>query len=86
VAARLLSLGLLSAGDAVHLELEAPVSVSEHDLAVPDRFVRLALEAHARHRLTANELAFHLETDVRNAQRLAAQFQAPDLDSGPPES
>ena len=43
--------------------------------------MRLALEAHARGRLTDEELARHLETDVRNALGLAAQFEAPDLDS-----
>ena len=81
VAARLLSLGLLSADDVVDLELPALDVVPAAPLAVPDRFVRLALEAHARGRLTDEELARHLETDVRNALGLAAQFEAPDLDS-----
>ncbi len=81
VAARLLSLGLLSADDVAHIELPLPQAPPEPPTAVPDRFVRLALEAHARRQLTDEELAQHLETDKRNALRLAAQFKAPDLDS-----
>jgi hypothetical protein len=52
--------------------------------ALPDRFVRLALEAHARGFLTLAELAHHLEGDATAARRLAAQFRLPDGDEPPP--
>jgi hypothetical protein len=85
VAARLLSLGLLDAAGVADLDLgSAPAGSKES--AVPDRFVRLALEAYARRRLTAEELAQYLETDVRSALRLASQFAVPDLDSASPGS
>jgi hypothetical protein len=41
---------------------------------VPERFTRLALEAHARGALTLNALALYLETDARSAKALAARF------------
>ena len=81
VLARLLSLALLSAEDIANLDLSPAESGAESHIAVPDRFVRLALEAHARRQLTDLELAGHLETDVPNALRLASQFAGPDLDS-----
>ena len=43
---------------------------------MPERFVRLALEAHARGLLTRRRLAVHLETDAHAAQALAEQFEA----------
>ena len=86
VAARLLSLGLLSADEVAHLDLPVLEADGDAHMAVPDRFVRLALEAHARRLLTDEDLARHLETDVRSALRLASQFAGPDLDSGGGES
>jgi len=86
VLARLLSLGLLTAQDVANLELSLAENGGEPKIAVPDRFVRLALEAHARRQLTDEELARHLETDVPNALRLASQFAGPDLDSTGAES
>ena len=86
VTARLLSLGVLTPEDVAHLDLPLPEVLLEPYLAVPDRFVRLALEAHARRQLSDAELAEHLETDQKNALRLAGQFQAPDLDSSGGES
>jgi len=86
VAARLLSLGLLTADEVAHLELPVLEAEGEAHMAVPDRFVRLALEAHARRLLTDEDLARHLETDVRSALGLASQFAGPDLDSGGGES
>lgn len=84
VVARLLSLGLLESGDVAALpalEAEAEPEPGGTEGAVPERFVRLALEAHARGMLTWKELAAHLETDMRSVRRTAAQFQAGDLDS-----
>jgi Zn-dependent peptidase ImmA (M78 family) len=43
--------------------------------AIPERFLRLALEAHAREQLTLQQLAEHLETDASTAQMLAARFR-----------
>jgi len=48
--------------------------------AVSERFLRLALEAHARGLLDEAELARHLETDRRGARRLAARFRSGDDD------
>ena len=81
VAARLLSVGLLSAEDVAELDLPIPEPNPDPQMAVPERFVRLALEAHARRLLTDKELARYLETDVHDALRLAGQFQGPELDS-----
>jgi len=86
VVARLLSLGLWTAEDVSQLDLAVPERGPLPEMAVPDRFVRLALEAHARGQLTDQELALHLETDVENALGLAGQFAAPDLDSTSGES
>ena len=84
IATRLLSLGLLEADEPALEELASDAPVSEEETPVPDRFVRLALEAHSRGGLSAPELARYLETDVRSARRLAAQFEGPELDSPNP--
>jgi Zn-dependent peptidase ImmA (M78 family) len=77
--ARLLSLGLLEASEVPPL-LDALRDARDPELsqrgtsAVPERFTRLALEAHARGALTLNALALYLETDARSAKALAARF------------
>jgi hypothetical protein len=93
VVGRLLSLGLLEAAEVPDLlptpsgpeetppeetpPEEAPL---EEETSVGERYVRLALEAHARGQLTEKELARHLETDLRSARRLAGQFEVGALD------
>jgi len=57
----------------------APAELPEAG-AVSERFLRLALEAHARGLLDEAELARHLETDRRGARRLAARFRFGDDD------
>ena len=84
IATRLLSLGLLGADEPALEELTSDPPESLEETPVPDRFVRLALEAHALGGVTDPELARYLETDVRSARRLAAQFQGPELDSPNP--
>jgi hypothetical protein len=84
VAGRLLSLGFLDA-DSVR-DLPPVLAEGESDIpgdeaAVPERFVRLALEAHARGLLSRRRLAAHLETDERSARLMAEQFEAGALAS-----
>ena len=51
---------------------------------VPERFRRLALEAHARGRLDLDDLAAYLETDAATARALAGRFTMPkDEPDGP---
>ncbi|HET9235269.1 MAG TPA: hypothetical protein VFP10_14130, partial [Candidatus Eisenbacteria bacterium] len=84
IATRLLSLGLLEADEPAFEALAIDAPVSEEVTSVPDRFVRLALEAHSRGGLSVPELARYLETDVPSARRLATQFRGPELDSPNP--
>ena|GEM_PF-1140119 len=76
---RLLGLGYLAADrvEAFLAELDEnpPPAVSplEGD-AIPERFVRLALEAHARGAFDLEALARHLETDLDGAEELAGRF------------
>lgn len=77
---RLLTLGLLphdGVGELFErLRSEFAETVPEREGgAVPERFVRLALEAHARGMLTAGKLAVYLETEPAAARALASRFR-----------
>ena len=81
---RLLAKGTIPAGRVPEL-LHALRNARDPELsqrgtsAVPERFTRLALEAHARGDLTLKSLALYLETDAGGARALAARFS---MDSG----
>jgi len=88
ILARVLSLGIpvadlpasLEEGDAASAPAEgaAPETGSPEtstQVVLPERFVRLALEAHSRGRLPVADLARALDTDTEGATRLAARFQ-----------
>ncbi len=78
--ARLLSLRLTSPAEvpalvrALEESGEGESEPSPPPSPVPERFVRLALEAHARKEIGDRELARDLETDLAGARRLAARF------------
>lgn len=57
---------------------EAEVSEAPGEPVISERFVRMALEAHARGSLDPKELALYLETDDKTARALAGRFQLPD--------
>jgi len=93
ILARILTLGLPVAGLAESLQAEgpagaagsggppAPAQPAAPETVLPERFVRLALEAHARGALSLARLARALETDEVGAQRLAARFRLEDAAS-----
>ncbi len=85
--ARLLSLNLVGPDDVSPLliALESaggPVVAERPENAIPERFVRLALEAHARKLFDVHALALYLETDLAATRRLAGRFQLGDETSG----
>ena len=49
---------------------------------LPERFVRLALEAHAREVISLETLALHLEADTASALRLADRFRLEEPETG----
>lgn len=75
--ARLFSLGYVHSFDAPELvgQAEAGPEIESQGLRLSERFIRLALEAHAREILSLEDLAVHLETDVAAAERLADRFR-----------
>lgn len=85
--ARLLALGYLTAGAAGELVRQLPRGgppvVRERPRVIPERFVRLALERHARGGLEDDALAAHLESDRASALRLAARFRLEPAESEP---
>lgn len=85
--ARLLSLNLVRADEIspllIVLESNGGPAVAERpENAIPERFVRLALEAHARKFFDVHSLALYLETDLAATRRLAGRFQLGDETSG----
>jgi Zn-dependent peptidase ImmA (M78 family) len=85
--ARLLSLNLIRADEVspllIVLESAGGPAVAERpENAIPERFVRLALEAHARKLFDVHVLALYLETDLAATRRLAGRFQLGDETSG----
>lgn len=79
---RLLALGRLEAGDVARLGAElgsgAEALPEREPLpALPERFVRLALEAHARGAFDLNDLAQRLEVEPARARALADRFELP---------
>jgi Zn-dependent peptidase ImmA (M78 family) len=83
ILARLLAAGYLEVGELpadLPDDRRSPESVTTD---LPERFVRLALEAHARKFLTLPELARALDTDIAGARRLAGRFR---LEPGEAES
>jgi Zn-dependent peptidase ImmA (M78 family) len=73
--ARLYSLGYVDTYDATMLAGDTGIEAEDPGLRLPERFVRLALEAYARDSLTLEDLAEHLETDTVSAERLADRFR-----------
>lgn len=91
ILARTLTLGLPVVGVARGLdpEPESPQAGSGPpdgpETRIPERFIRLALEAHARGKIKLAGLARALETDEAGARRLAARFRLESDDPSAPK-
>jgi len=77
ILARLLAAGYLGVDDLLEDLAGTPLESfpGEGNTIMAERFVRLALEAHARGILTLKELARALDTDTKGARILASRFQ-----------